>query len=82
MKTTITSLLQFKLVWLAVVFSAVWAQAWIGGTVSIAPDTPSRPLAGRTESASNSKRETGHEAADRSMTGVASITFLNPVGRR
>lgn len=30
----------------------------------------------------NSKRETENETATRSVTGVASVTFLNPLGRR
>ncbi|MAG34230.1 MAG: hypothetical protein CL908_25405 [Deltaproteobacteria bacterium] len=60
----------------------VWAEARIRVTVLKAPETPSLPQAGKTESASNSKRETEDEAAQRSVAGVASITFMNPIGRR
>ena len=60
----------------------VWAEARIRVTVLPAPDAPSLPLPGETVSDSNTKRETQDESAKRSVTGVASITFLNPVGRR
>ena len=68
----------------------MWADAQIGGTLSRAPGTPSLPDSGETvsaiespiESDSNSKRETEVETAERSVTGVASITFFNPANRR
>ena len=62
----------------------VWADARIDVTLSIAPGSPSLPIAGERESEirSNSKRETEDETAERSVTGVASITFLNPSERR
>jgi hypothetical protein len=56
----------------------VWADARIGVTLSTALETPSLPDASETESDSNSKRETEEETAKRSVTGVASITFMNP----
>ncbi|HEB90946.1 MAG TPA: hypothetical protein ENI85_15335 [Deltaproteobacteria bacterium] len=64
----------------------VWANARIDGTLSPAPGTPSLPDSGEAESEierdSNSKRETEVETAERSVTGVASITFFNPTDRR
>lgn len=60
----------------------VWADARIGVRISIAPDTPSLPDPGEAESDFNSNRETESETAERSVTGVASITFLNPTDRR
>ena len=65
----------------------VWADARIEVTLWITPETPSLPNAGettsaKTEEASRSKRETEGETAKRSVTGVASVTFLNPTGRR
>lgn len=74
----------------------VWAEAQIGGSLLSAPDPPSLPLAGETTSTrrdtetSGSQlreaRETEIEAVllnERSgVTGVASITFLNPMSRR
>ena len=66
----------------------VWAEALIGVRLSQAPDAPSLPDAGETESAPsikssfNSKREIEEETAERSVTGVASITFMNPSERR
>lgn len=65
----------------------VWADARIGVSISRAPDPPSLPSSGetlsvQTEEASRSKRETEDETAERSVTGVASITFLNPIRRR
>lgn len=65
----------------------VWADAQIEVTLSVAPGTPSLPAAGettsaKTEEASRSNREIEDETAKRSVTGVASITFLNPTGRR
>ncbi|MCA9506243.1 MAG: hypothetical protein KC616_24370, partial [Myxococcales bacterium] len=60
----------------------VWADARIEVTVAPAPETPSLPQSGESESPTNSKRETEDEAAHRSVTGVASITFLNPSSGR
>jgi hypothetical protein len=57
----------------------VWADAEIGVRLSEAPENPPLPEAGETESDSNSKRETEEETALRSVTGVASITFMNPI---
>jgi hypothetical protein len=56
----------------------VWAEAQIGVTLSAAPEATSLPDTGDTKSDSNSNRETEEETAERSVTGVASITFLNP----
>lgn len=69
----------------------VWADARIGVSLSSASGTPSLPLPDETTSAnatetSRAKRETDEETslltAAGSSNGVASITFLNPVGRR
>jgi hypothetical protein len=60
----------------------VWADAVIGVTLSSALETPSLPDASETESDSNSKREPEEETAERSVTGVASITFMNPANGR
>ncbi len=60
----------------------VWADARIGVRLSPALETPSLPNAGETESDSNSKRETEDKTAERSVTGVATITFFNPSERR
>jgi len=65
----------------------VWADARIGVTLLSTPGPPTLPITGKTssvqtEEASRSKRETEDETAERSVTGVASITFLNPMGRR
>jgi len=60
----------------------VWADAVIGVTLSPALETPSLPDTSETESGSNSKRETEVETAERSVTGVASITFMNPAKGR
>lgn len=65
----------------------VWADAQIGVRLPSSPHTPFLPAASKTlsvqaEEASRSKRETEDETVERSVTGVASITYLNPVGRR
>lgn len=60
----------------------VWADAVIGVTLSPALETPSLPDASKTESDSNSNRETDEETAECSVTGVASITFMNPAKGR
>lgn len=65
----------------------VWADATIGVSISATSDPPSLPNTDETTSAkideatrfeSRSNRETEGESVDRSVTGVASITFLNP----
>jgi hypothetical protein len=56
----------------------VWADARIGVRLSPTLESPPLPDASGTESDSNSKRETREETAERSVTGVASITFMNP----
>ena len=69
----------------------VWADVQIRGSLSLVPGTPSLPETGETTSAGRvmktsrrqrPRRETEHEAARSSETGVASITFLNPTSRR
>lgn len=69
----------------------VWADAQIGVSISPTPESPSLPSSGETKSVSQSTeasndsrahRESEEETADSSMTGVASITFQNPTGRR
>lgn len=69
----------------------VWADARIGVSLSSASGTPSLPFPDETTSpnateTSRAKRETDEERtllpAPGSPNGVASITFLNPVGRR
>ena len=60
----------------------VWADAQIAVSICPTPETPPLPDAGETESDSNSKRETEEKTEERSVTGVASITFLNPSDRR
>ena len=60
----------------------VWADARIGVRLSPALENPSLPDASEAESDSNSKRETEDKTAERSVTGVASITFFNPSERR
>jgi hypothetical protein len=67
----------------------VWAAALIGVRLSQAPEIPSLADAGKTESVESSfnskftsKRDIERETAERSVTGVASITFMNPAKRR
>jgi hypothetical protein len=60
----------------------VWAEARIGVTLSMSPESPPLPDTGEVESDPNSNRETENETAERSVTGVASITFLNPSEHR
>lgn len=69
----------------------VWAEARIGGSLLLAPDSPSLPPSGEMQPASagtnasseaRGSRETERETAIGSVAGVASITFLNPVKRR
>jgi len=60
----------------------VWAEARIGVTLLPSPGSPSLPDTGEVVSDPNSNRETEKETAERSVTGVASITFMNPSERR
>jgi hypothetical protein len=65
----------------------VWADARIGVRLSPTSDSPSLPTSGetlsvQTKEASRSKREIEDEPAERSVAGVASITFLNPMSGR
>jgi len=72
----------------------VWADASIDVTLFATPGAPSLQRAGEPESAestdravaavsaSNSRREMLEGISDRNVTGVASITFMNPVDRR
>ena len=66
----------------------VWATARIGVRLPTTPGTPPLPAPGETLSATHgqpdlhSKREIEEETAERSVTGVASITFLNPSSGR
>jgi hypothetical protein len=55
----------------------VWADATIGGRLCTALGCPSPPDAGETVNDSSSMQETEEETAERSLTGVASITFFN-----
>lgn len=56
----------------------VWADAQIGVRLLSALESPPLPDSSEIESDSNSERETEEETAERSVTGVASITFMNP----
>ncbi len=69
----------------------VWAEARIGGSLLRAPGSPPLPQSGQHQSANTGtnassetrgSRETERETANGGVTGVASITFLNPVERR
>lgn len=69
----------------------VWADVRIGGSLLFAPVPPSLPTAGETTSARrvtessrgpSAPRESEDETASSSVTGVASITFLNPMDSR
>lgn len=60
----------------------VWADARIAVSIGPALTNPSLPPSGQAERVSNSRRETEDETADRRLTGVASVTFLNPIDRR
>jgi len=70
----------------------VWANARIGGSLLLAPEPPSLPRSGAstnarrvTESAREEREseiETGLLEDSGGVTGVASITFLNPMSRR
>jgi hypothetical protein len=56
----------------------VWADARIGVSISQVPGTPSLPNRSEAKRDSSAKRGTEEETAQRSVTGVAFITFLNP----
>ncbi len=60
----------------------VWADTRIAVSIRRALENPSLPPSGEAELVSNSKRETEDETAESSVTGVASITFMNPIDRR
>ena len=70
----------------------VWANARIGGSLLFAPEPPSLPRSGETTNARRvtewareereSEIETGLLEDSGGVTGVASITFLNPMSRR
>lgn len=60
----------------------VWADTRIAVSIRRALESPSLPPSGEAELVSNSKRETEDETAESSVTGVASITFMNPIDRR
>lgn len=60
----------------------VWADTRIAVSIGPALGNPSLPPSNPTERISNSQRETEDETADHRVTGVASITFLNPIDRR
>jgi len=60
----------------------VWADSRIAVSIRRALESPSLPPSSPTGRDSNSPRETEDETADSSVTGVASITFMNPIDRR
>ncbi|MEZ4334484.1 MAG: hypothetical protein R3F35_22240 [Myxococcota bacterium] len=60
----------------------VWADTRIAVSIGPALANPSLPPSNPTERVSNSQREIEDETADQHVTGVASITFLNPIDRR
>lgn len=59
----------------------VWADTRIAVSIGRALESPSPPTS-KTERVSNSIRESEDETAELNVTGVASITFLNPIDRR
>lgn len=59
----------------------VWADTRIAVSIGRALENPSPPTS-KTERVSNSQRENEDETAELSVTGVASITFMNPIDRR
>ncbi|MFO0689607.1 MAG: hypothetical protein U0900_12945 [Myxococcota bacterium] len=59
----------------------VWADTRIAVSIGRALESPSPPPS-RTERVSNSQRESEDETAELNVTGVASITFMNPIDRR
>lgn len=60
----------------------VWADTRIAVSIRRSLANPSLPPSSQAERVSNSQRETEDEIADRNVTGVASITFMNPIDRR
>ncbi|MBY0400012.1 hypothetical protein K2X89_06925 [Myxococcota bacterium] len=58
----------------------VWADSRIAVSIGRALGSPS-PTTSTTERVSNSTRESEDETAELSVTGVASITFMNPIDR-
>jgi hypothetical protein len=60
----------------------VWADTRIAVSIRRALENPSLPPSSEAELVTNSQRETEDETADSSVTGVASITFMNPIDRR
>jgi len=65
----------------------VWADTRIAVSIRRAAGNPSLPQAGAILSSgsdrdSNSQRETEAETTESNVTGVASITFMNPIDRR
>ena len=60
----------------------VWADTRIAVSIRRALEKPSLPPSSETERVSNSQRETEDETTDSNVTGVASITFMNPIDRR
>ncbi len=60
----------------------VWADSQIAVSIRRALENPSPPRSSEAERVSNSQRETEDETAEISVTGVASITFMNPIDRR
>ncbi len=59
----------------------VWADSQIAVSIRRALEKPSLPPSGA-ERVSNSPRETEDETTESNVTGVASITFMNPIDRR
>lgn len=60
----------------------VWADTQIAVSIRGALARPSLPRSSENERVSNSQRETEDETTDSNVTGVASITFMNPIDRR
>lgn len=60
----------------------VWADTRIAVSIRRAPENPSLPPSGDALRVSNSQREIEAETTDSNVTGVASITFMNPIDRR
>lgn len=59
----------------------VWADSRIAVSIRRALEKPSLPPSGA-ERVSNSPRESEDETTESNVTGVASITFMNPIDRR
>lgn len=60
----------------------VWADTRIAVSIRRALENPSLPPSGDALRVSNSQREIEVETTDSNVTGVASITFMNPIDRR